>query len=265
MRINEFDVYADLLKEKSGLTLTPDKSYMIESRLSPVATQWGFATLEAMTVALNGIPDPALIKDVVEAMMTHETSFFRDFTPFEVLQDKVLPALIKERKDQKALRIWCAGCASGQEPYSIAMILSEMQKKLKGWHIDILATDIDHRILEDGERGVYTQSDVQYGLPVRRLLDCFDQTDKNWVIRDDVRAPVRFQYFNLLDSMAPLGEFDIIFCRNVLLYFDKKTRAKTLQRLQAQLAPGGFLCLGRDEEAEGFAQTKTYAPFYRPG
>lgn len=263
MRINDFDVYAALLKEKSGLTLTPDKSYLLESRLSPVAKQWGFNSLEALTMALNGVPDPGLVKDVVEAMTTNETSFFRDTRPFDTFQNTVLPYMEKARAGQKKLRIWCAACSSGQEPYSLAMILEDLKTKMPGWSYEIIATDIDHKILEQAKKAEYTQFEVQRGLPIQMLMNYFEQDEKIWRLKDVIRDKVQYKYFNLLDSMSLMGQFDIIFCRNVLIYFDVETKKATLDKMLKQVTPDGFLFLGGAETVMGVTDSFVNAPDLR--
>lgn len=263
MRINDFDVYAALLKEKSGLTLTPDKSYLLEARLSPVAKQWGYNSLEAMTMALNGVPDPGLVKDVVEAMTTNETSFFRDTRPFDTFKATVLPFMEKARTGRKTLRIWCAACSSGQEPYSLAMILEEMKKAMPGWSYEIIATDIDHKILEQAKKAEYTQFEVQRGLPIQMLINYFEQDDKIWRLKDVIRNKVQYKYFNLLDPMTVMGQFDIIFCRNVLIYFDADTKRTTLDKMVKQITPDGFLFLGGAETVMGVTSSFVAAPDIR--
>lgn len=263
MRICDFDIYASLLLEKSGLCLTPDKSYLIESRLTPVYKQWGFDTLDAMTRALNGVPDPGLVKDVVEAMTTNETSFFRDTRPFDLFKAEIFPFMKDARASKKSVRIWCAACSSGQEPYSLAMILEEMKTDLMGWRYDILATDIDHKILAQAQDAKYTQFEVQRGLPIQMLMKYFEQHDAVWQIKDIIKNKIKFQYFNLLESMASLGQFDIIFCRNVLIYFDVETKKATLEKIRKQLAPDGFLYLGGAETVIGVTDHFVTAPGLR--
>ncbi|MEM6780250.1 MAG: protein-glutamate O-methyltransferase CheR [Pseudomonadota bacterium] len=263
MRINDFDVYAALLKEKSGLTLTPDKSYLIESRLTPVSKEWGFESLEAMTVALNGVPDPGLVKDVVEAMTTNETSFFRDNRPFDTFKATILPFMKEARATQKSLRIWCAACSSGQEPYSLAMLLEDMKAEMPGWNYEIVATDIDHKIIEHAKRAEYTQFEVQRGLPIQMLMNYFEQDGQTWRLKDIIKNKIQFKYFNLLDSMSSIGQFDIIFCRNVLIYFDVDTKRATLDKLLGQIASDGFLFLGGAETVMGITKSFIAAPDLR--
>lgn len=254
MRIADFDIYRDILIQKSGLSLTQDKSYLLDSRLTPVARKWGFASLAAMTLSLRGVPEPALVKDIVEAMTTGETSFFRDGKPFELFRDTVLPALATRRHTNRALRIWCAGCSSGQEPYSLAITILENQHLVPGWNVEILATDISDAALEKAQAGAYTQFESQRGLPVNLLLKYFEQRGEKWGVNKNVRKMVTFRHFNMLDDMTPLGMFDVILCRNVLTYFDDETKKDVLGRIAQRLPSDGFLFLGAKETADGFGK-----------
>lgn len=241
MHISNVDLYRDLLKEKAGIVLGADKAYLLESRLTPVAQKWQFKSIDVMSMALRGVAEPDLIKDVVEAMAVSETFFFRDVKPFLTLRDDILPSLTKKKK----IRIWCAGAASGQEPYSIAMLLKD-----KGCTADIIGTDISTTILDDARRGDYSQADVQRGLPVQMLMKYFQQKGTSWILKDDIKKMVTFKYFNLLDSMGQMGTFDLIFCRHVLCHFEDKTRTDVLMRLSLQLADGGYLFLGKGETTD---------------
>ncbi|PZQ46901.1 MAG: chemotaxis protein CheR [Micavibrio aeruginosavorus] len=251
MRINDFDLYKDLLKEKSGLTLTPDKSYLLDSRLTPVARKHNFANLEAMTMALRGVPSQDLIKDVVEAMTTNETSFFRDSKPFDQFRDIVIPHLLKTRAMTKRVRIWCAAASTGQEPYSLAMVIKENAAKLAGWNFEIVATDIDTAVLETAKKAEYSQFEVQRGLPIQMLMKYFDQKGDRWHLKNDIKSMIQYKPFNLLSPMGGLGKFDIIFCRNVLIYFDRDTKAKTLENMAQLLPDDGFMFLGGAETVLG--------------
>jgi chemotaxis protein methyltransferase CheR len=254
MRINDFELYRDLLREKSGLTLTPDKSYLLDSRLTPVARKWGFESLETMTMALRGVPKNDLVKDVVEAMTTNETSFYRDSKPFDQFRDIVLPHLLKTRAAQKRFRIWCAASSTGQEPYSLAMLLKENAAKLPGWNYEIIATDIDTNVIETAKKGEYSQFEVQRGLPIQMLMKYFEQKGERWCLKQEIKSMVQYKYFNLLESMAVLGRFDVVFCRNVLIYFDRETKAKVLQNISGLLPDDGFLFLGGAETVLGITE-----------
>jgi chemotaxis protein methyltransferase CheR len=251
MKIADFDLYKDLLYEKSGLDITPDKSYLLDSRLTPIAKKWGYPSLDAMSVNLRALPDPALVTEIVDAMTTNETSFYRDIRPFENFENVVLPYLIENAKRGKTLRIWCAACSSGQEPYSIAMILKEKQAQLKGVRIEIIATDISDRVLATAKQGLYSQFEVQRGLPVTKLVSFFKQAEEKWQISDEIKSMITFKNFNLLDPMTSLGQFDVVFCRNVLIYFDIPTKAKVLEGISRQMARDGYLFLGGAETVLG--------------
>ena len=250
MRISDFDLYKDLLKEKSGLTLTPDKSYLLDSRLTPVARKWNYANLEVMTMALRAMPPADLLKDVVEAMTTNETSFYRDSKPFDQFRDIIIPHLLKTRPS-KRVRIWCAASSTGQEPYSLAMLIKENAAKLPGWNFEIVATDIDTTVRESARKAEYSQFEVQRGLPIPMLMKYFEQKADRWALKQEIKSMVQFKYFNLLEPMATLGKFDIIFCRNVLIYFDRDTKAKVLQNMSTLIPDDGFVILGGAETVLG--------------
>ena len=260
MKVADFELYKNLLYEKSGLVITPDKSYLLDSRLTPVAKKWNFMSIELMTLQLRALPDTDLVRDVVEAMTTNETSFFRDTKPFAEFENYILPLLSKARAGKKTLRIWCAAASSGQEPYSLAMILKEKEALLKGWKIEIVATDISEDILELARRGIYSQFEVQRGLPVTYLMKYFEQINEKWRLKDDIRSMVKFGYFNLLSDMTKLGTFDIIFCRNVLIYFDEKTKGRTLDKMAERLEKDGLLFLGGAETVLGLTDKLVLAP-----
>lgn len=252
MKISDFGLYRDLLQRHSGLSLTAERSYLLDSRLTPVARKWGYPTLEAMTLALRGVPETRLVEDVIEAMMTNDTAFFRDTRPFVALRESILPEIVRKRGRHRHLRIWSAGCSSGQEPFSIAMTIRELQPTLlKGWRLEILGTDISNQMIAKAKTGHYTQFEVQRGLPVKDLITHFDETDDGWNLHDDVRDLTHFEVFNILDSMDDLGLFDIIFCRNVLTYFDAKMRDAVLTAMADHLADDGFLFLGDGETLSG--------------
>lgn len=251
MNINDFEMIARLLKERSGLTLTKDKAYLLESRLSPVARKWSFKGFDDLCVAIRGGRDEALMKDVTEAMTTNESFFFRDTKPFDQFRDLVLPALIASRAASKQFRIWSAACSNGQEPYSLAMILQEAGAKLAGWKIEILATDLSTGVLQRGREGIYTQFEVQRGLPITYLVKYFEKNGDRWRINEKIRSMVKFQPFNLLQSMSALGRFDVIFCRNVLIYFDQPTKTMVLDRIADLMPEDGFLFLGGAETVVG--------------
>jgi chemotaxis protein methyltransferase CheR len=251
MRISDFELYRDLLYRHSGLSLTADKSYLLDSRLTPVARRWGYPTLDGMTLSLRGVPENKLVEAIIEAMINDETSFFRDIECFFALRDIVIPFLMKNRGKNRKLRIWCAGCSSGQEAYSVAMILRDMEPQLKNWKVEILGTDLSGQAIRKARAGDYTQFEVQRGLPVQRLMQHFDEAGDFWRLRDDIRNLVRFEQFNLLEPMDDLGLFDIILCRNVMASFEPETRTSILSRMAGHLAQDGILLLGAGETLNG--------------
>ena len=250
MNNQDFEFLAGLLKDKSGLMLTPDKVYLLESRLTPLARKRGLDTLDALVQKLRMRADQGLIKDVTEAMTTNESFFFRDSTPFDIFKNHVLPAMEKARAT-KRLRIWCAAASTGQEPYSLAIMLKENWAKWQGWNIEIIGTDICTQVLEKAKAGAYSQFEVQRGLPIQMLIKYFKQEGDVWRINDDIRSMVKYRPFNLLDSFNLLGSFDVIYCRNVLIYFDQPTKKDVLERMHGTLAKDGTLFLGAAETVLG--------------
>ncbi|MCK5547070.1 MAG: chemotaxis protein CheR, partial [Rhodospirillaceae bacterium] len=236
MNPEDFNFISTLIKSRSGLALTPDKAYLLESRLMPVARKHGHNGLDDLIGALRTRKEEPLIIEVVEAMTTNESFFFRDNKPFDLLRDEVLPPILEARADKKHLKIWCAAASSGQEPYSIAIVLKELGVRLAGWNLDILGTDISHDILKKAAGGHYSQFEVQRGMPIQLLLKYFDKKDEAWEIKPEIKNMVKYKYYNLLEKLAPLGGFDIVFCRNVLIYFDAETKGKVLEQI-ASLMP----------------------------
>lgn len=247
MKISDFELYRDILLRHSGLSLTQEKSYLLDSRLTPIARKSGYPTIEALTLALRGVPDGVLVHSVIESMMNTETSFFRDAGVFRIIQDSILPHIIKMRHRKKDLRILCAGCSTGQEPYSLAMMLKSMDSSLKGWGADILAVDISADAIRRARTGEYTQFEVQRGLPVQHLINYFQEMDAGWRLHDAVAGLVTFEQFNLLDPLDDLGLFDLILCRNVLTGFEPDTKTMIIKRMAEQLDEHGILILGEGE------------------
>lgn len=247
MDVSAFNQLAGFLKANSGLMLTPDKAYLVSSRLQPVAEQYGLKSVPELVTKLFSAPTAGMKQDVIEAMTTNETSFFRDITPFDKFKTFVLPEMIERRKKTKSLRVLCAAASSGQEPYSLAMILAELGPRLADWRVEILGVDLDSKILKRAEDALYTQFEVQRGLPVQMLMKYFERIDQSWQLKRDIRSKVRFRRCNLLEPFSDLGRFDVIFCRNVLIYFETPTKRDVLNRLHKQLAEDGFLFLGGAE------------------
>ena len=232
--------------------LGPDKLYLVQSRLQTLAQKAGFPSIDAFATAVTGGALKAWEKPVIEAMTTNETSFFRDNHPFTLFRSAVLPFLAGARADRRTLRILCAAASSGQEPYSLAMLLCEERLRLAGWKVEIVGIDIDTQVLARAEEGLYSAFEIQRGLPVTFLGKYFEQAGEGqWRVKKDLRNMVSFRPFNLLHSMAPLGHFDVVFCRNVLIYFDEATKRDVLTRLGQQMPDDGFLFLGGAETVLG--------------
>lgn len=246
---NKFDFLCQDVRKRSGLILGQEKAYLIDSRLGPLARKEGFASVEALVDAMMR-GDQRICVAASEALATHETFFFRDKTPFDLFENVIAPSLKASRMGRQ-LKIWCAAASSGQEPYSLGMLLDE----IPGLSADILATDMSAPVLEKAKAGIYTQFEVQRGLPIQRLVKNFDQVGDSWRIKPQLRQKVRFEQANLLDDFARFGKMDVIFCRNVLIYFDIQTKAKVLDRLAAQLADDGFLLLGAAETVVGLTDS----------
>ena len=244
---------AQMLYQRSGLVIGEDKQYLLESRLVPLARKKGLKSLDELVAKVRENKDLALIGDVVEAMTTNESFFFRDSKPFVTFEKETLPAMLKARAAKKALRIWSAAASTGQEPYSLAMILKENAPKMPGWKIDIIGTDLSNEVLEKAKAGIYSQFEVQRGLPIQYLMKYFTKTNDVWQIKSDIRAIVQYKVLNLLESMQSLGQMDVVFCRNVLIYFDQATKGKVLEQIARVLAPDGVLFLGGAETVVGIS------------
>lgn len=226
----------------------------------PVARKWQLADLDAVVGKLRAEPRGGLVRDVVDAMTTNESFFFRDAKPFDQFRDVVLPRLLETRASARRIRIWSAACSNGQEPYSLAMILKDASAKLAGWTIDIMATDLSREVLARAAAGAYTQFEVQRGLPITLLVKYFKQDGDRWEIDQSIRDMVKFKEFNLLNPVAGLGSFDVIFCRNVLIYFDQEDKAKILGGLADVMSPDGVLYLGGAETVIGVSERFTPMP-----
>ena len=251
MTPQDFDFLRQLLRQRSGLMLSAEKQYLAESRLLPVARKHGLGGLTELVAKLRSAAALPLTVDVVEAMTTNESFFFRDKIPFEHFRLTIMPALMAARAREKRIRIWCAACATGQEPYSLAMSLKGLGAALAGWTVDILATDLSNEVLAKAKAGIYNQFEVQRGLPIQSLVKFFSQVGETWQIAPEIRAMVQFRPLNLLNDFSPLGHFDLVFCRNVLIYFDQATKTGVLKRIARQMPADGFLILGAAETVVG--------------
>jgi chemotaxis protein methyltransferase CheR len=263
----DYEFLRKLLKTRSGLDLSSDKQYLVESRLIPLARRVGLPGITELVQKIKSGAEP-LTADVVEAMTTNETFFFRDKLPFDHLREAILPALLPARANRRSLRIWCAASSTGQEPYSIAMCLKEFGAALAGWRIEILATDLSQGVLEKSKAGIFSQFEVQRGLPIQMLVKYFTQTGELWQLNADIRAMVQHRQLNLLQDFSHLGTFDLIFCRNVLIYFDQEAKADIFGRLVKVLEADGVLALGAAESVVGISDAfKPYPDrrgLYRP-
>ena len=251
MTPEDYEYLRRLLKTRSGLVLSAEKHYLVESRLLPVARKAGLINLSGLVARLRGPAAEPLIVEVVEAMTTNESFFFRDKAPFEQFRDTIMPALLSARAASRRIRIWCAAAATGQEPYSLAIALKEMGRDLRGWRIEIVATDLSTEVLEKAKSGIYSQFEVQRGLPVLMLIKYFTQVDEAWQIAPEIRGMVKFMPLNLLNDFAHLGRFDLVLCRNVLIYFDQATKIGVLERIAGVTERDGFLMLGGAETVVG--------------
>jgi chemotaxis protein methyltransferase CheR len=263
----DYEYLRKLLKDHSGLDLSSDKQYLIESRLLPLSRKAGLSDIGELVQKMKG-GSASLTTQVVEAMTTNETFFFRDKVPFEHFRNTIVPEILQARAGRKSIRIWCAAGSTGQEPYSLAMCLKEMGGAIAGFRVEILATDLSQEVLEKSKAGIYSQFEVQRGLPIQLLVKYFKQTGELWQINPEIRAMVSHRQLNLLHDFSQLGVFDVIFCRNVLIYFDQDTKINIFNRLAKATEPDGFLALGAAETVVGL--TEAFKPYperrglYRP-
>ena len=259
--VEDYRFLAEMLARHSGIFLGEGKEYLLESRLLPIAEQFDLVDLPGLVRRLRQGADAVLVQATVEAMTTQETLFFRDTTPFKALRETVVPALMKARRAQgRRLRIWSAACSTGQEPYSIAMLLATLTPPYGPGEVEIVATDYSPKALARARDGLYSQFEVQRGLPVQLLVRFFTQTPAGFRIGDPLRKWVTFQEHNLLQPVGLLGQFDVIFCRNVLIYFDRPVKRAVFERLSQALAPDGYLILGAAETPYGITESLVRAP-----
>ena len=249
----DFAFVAAFLKQRSGLIITQDKMYLLETRLAAILRDNNLDSLAALVDVLRQ-PGAASVKDqVVDAMTTNETSFFRDNHPFDALHKSVIPGLIERRAATRCLRIWSAACSTGQEPYSLAMMLKDSFPILGGWKVEIVATDLSPSVLDRACEGIYSTFEVQRGMPIQMLVRHFDQQEPNWRIKPELRQMVSFRPLNLLEDFSVLGQFDVVLCRNVLIYFDQPTKTRILAAIAKRIAADGVLLLGGAESVFGLS------------
>jgi chemotaxis protein methyltransferase CheR len=249
MNASDFAYLADVLKRRSGLLLTANKTHLVASRLAPVARRYGFRKTDDLLSELCHAPEE-LLRVVTEAMTTNDTSFFRDRAVFEYFRGVILPSMLSARAKSRCLRIWCAGASSGQEPYSLAMIVDEA-RLARDWRVEIIATDLSSDMVARAMEGRYSNYETQRGVSAQSLVRHFSQEDGGWRLNERIRRMVTFRAFNLLDSFGWLGEIDVIFCRNVFLYFAPQEKRQCLDRLSAAIADDGYLMLGASETMAG--------------
>jgi chemotaxis protein methyltransferase CheR len=249
--VTDIEAFRKLVLERSGLSLGADKDYLLHSRLTPLMREEGLATLDALFARIRLDPRGRLAQRGVDAMATHESYFFRDATPFDQLRDVLLPALVARRGGARRLRVWSAACSSGQEPYSLAMLVLEERRLMPDWSVEIVATDMSAPILDRARRGLYSDFEVARGLSDERRSRWLRRDGADWSIAPEVRAMVQFRAHNLMDGTAGMGRFDLIFCRNVLIYFEQGQKRWALARLAEALEPDGALVLGSAETVVG--------------
>lgn len=248
----DFNFVADFLRRRSAISLAPGKEYLIESRLGPLARDIGFADVGALIVALRRpVVDSQVCDRVVEAMTTNETSFFRDHHPFAALRSELVPRAMERNAGSRRLSVWSAASSTGQELYSIAMLLDAHFPALSGWDVDLLGTDLCTKVLDRARAGRFSPLEVSRGLPAPMLADYFSRTGDSYVVTERLRSWCRFEHINLAEPWQRLPTFDVVFCRNVLIYFDLPVRQQILARIQRQIAPGGCLVLGASETTLG--------------
>jgi len=253
MKNENFEMFAALLKRRSGLVLTKDKAYLLESRLTPLARKWQVKNIDDLAQRLRIKKEESIAKDITEAMTTNESSFFRDRKPFDLLRDVVFPRVLESRRDRRQLRILSAACSSGQEAYSIAITIDQAKPKFTGWTIDLIGTDISRDMVERAQVGLYSQFEVQRGLPIQLLVKYFQQVGDKWQLKPEIRRMANFREHNLLGELNSLGKFDIVFLRNVLIYFDLPTKGRVLASIARILQPDGYLFLGGAETVLGIS------------
>ncbi len=251
MNPNDYQYLSKFLIESSGLALGEGKEYLLEARVTPLSQSFGFSDVAELISKLRRGRDVRISTAVTESMTTNETSFFRDKTPFEEIKATLLPALIEKRRALQKLRIWCAAASTGQEIYSLLMLMEDSFPELKSWRIEVVGTDIAQSMLNRSQEAVYSQFEVQRGLPTPLLIKHFEQVTQGWRIKDTLRNRVKWQQLNLLSEFAHLGPFDMILCRNVLIYFEVAHKRDVLERMRNILSRDGYLMLGAAESIVG--------------
>lgn len=251
MTAKTFDYIRQVVLTRSAIVLDPGKEYLVESRLVPLAKVHGFATLDDFADAMTKAPFGTMHRQMVEAMTTNETSFFRDIHPFEALRKTILPEIIARKAATKQLNIWCAAASSGQEPYSVAMMLREHFPELQSWKLSFIASDLSNAVLAKARSGRYGQLEVNRGLPAPLMVKYFTKDGTEWIIRDDIRTMIDFRELNLIERWPQMPVADIVMIRNVLIYFDIPTKKQILAGIRSMMSPQGYLMLGGAETTMG--------------
>jgi chemotaxis protein methyltransferase CheR len=247
-----------LIYDNSAIVLEADKRYLLEARLGPVLTRERISSFDELVARLNSANAGALRQRVLEAVTTHETSFFRDLQPFELFRKTIVPRLLNERSASKRVNIWCGASSTGQEPYSIAFIIKECGLQLGGWTVDFTATDLSEEVLARARTGVFTQLEVNRGLPVPMLIKHFDKVGLDFQVKADLRKMINFRKVNLMEAWPSMPAMDVVFMRNVLIYFDIATKKRIFDRMARVIRPGGYLFLGTVESTHNL--TEQFAP-----
>jgi chemotaxis protein methyltransferase CheR len=247
LSLEDFNFISEIVRQGSGINLSKDKSYLIESRLMPVTKKFSCADLSELFNKMKSHNDAEIVTAVIEAMTTNESLFFRDIKPFEQFKSIVMPRLIEKNPTQSNFRIWSAACSTGQEPYSLAMTILENLEWSYKYKFEIIASDLSSKVLNKAISGTYSQFEVQRGMPISMLLKYFKQEGEDWIINDKVKAMVNYKKINLMENFSEVGLFDVVFCRNVLLYFETETKIKILHKISKILNPNGVLILGGSE------------------
>jgi len=244
---DDFDYIVSLVYDNSAIVLNRGKEYLVESRIMPLAEQHGFSSIADFVARLRSSPYAQMHQKVIESMTTNETSFFRDIHPFDAIRKDVLPGLIRARSGNKSIHIWSGACSSGQEPYSLAMLIREHFPQLNNWSISITASDISEDILTRARSGCYGPIEVNRGLPMPFLVKYFDKKGVEWQVKESIRSMVDFRQMNLVGKWPPMRRADIIMLRNVMIYFDPDTKRSILKQIRRLLQPDGYLFLGSAE------------------
>ncbi len=251
MKVRDFDFYRAFLRRHSGLYLNSTQAYLLSSKLTPVSKKWGFEKFDDMIIELKSFPREDLIFDIIEAMSDPQTSFFSPAPLFQALQNDLIPAYLRQHKSQKKLNIRCLGCSTGQEAYSLNMIL--LENKMRGCKVKIYASDISNSAIEKASKGIYTQSEVQDGLPTHLLMTYFEQHENLWFAKPALKKDITFYYSNLMDKITPPEQYDIIFCRNIFENFDYNAKADILDHLATFISSDGYIIFGSDENISDYS------------